>query len=423
MLKKISKLKEFEKNSLITISLSILTGAFGYLYHIILGNIMSVAQYGIANTMITLSSFGVIFMMPLCAMTGRKIAMLKSQGKEEELNSFIYYMVRLLFYVCFVVSIFFLFFIVKQPEYNKKLWILTGFVIFSNILYTMLISMVQGYKNFALYAGVGTIAAVVKIVVTYAIINLVGEVYSVLLGILISNFLCSIIFMLPTSKYRIVKKYQPKKIDGFYQEIITFYKWSFVFQIMWSFLCNGGEIIIMKIFYSDETVGLYSVAITLCKVGMFCVTAITAVMFPEVAANYKNHDKARRYLRKTCIYGGGILALYLILLNLGKHIVILYMYGTNYMEAANLLGAVSFYIFEISIFSILYQYFIAIGKMKEMSCALTAAVLAAYVFATFHLNINCYIWILGCIMLAVITSAVVMLKRSQGEKGYEMSDL
>lgn len=50
-----SFLGEFERNSLIVFSISMLSNVINYLYQIIMGNLLSPSDYGLVNTLLSLS--------------------------------------------------------------------------------------------------------------------------------------------------------------------------------------------------------------------------------------------------------------------------------------------------------------------------------------------------------------------------------
>ena len=104
-----SFLGEFERNSLIVFSISMLSNVINYLYQIIMGNLLSPSDYGLVNTLLSLSIVAGVPSGIFSALTATYTAKYHAQGDTGSIAEFM----RKMFRVSMLFSM--LFFFVSIP--------------------------------------------------------------------------------------------------------------------------------------------------------------------------------------------------------------------------------------------------------------------------------------------------------------------
>ena len=379
---------KFEFNSFFLVAVSAVSGAAGYLYQIILGNILSVENYGSANVLISYISIASMIIQPISTLANRNIAIYKSEQKEDKLESFLAVVFEMVIVACmFILLLVFGAGILQKKNWESFLYAACFAVtLITNIVYNVLLYVVQGFKQFGKYGLVSLAYAVVKVAVVFLGSQYIHRLYIVMVSLSISNIICIILLLYPGKKDNIIRKYKRQNIMPWLSEILPFYGWTFLIQVLLSFIANGGDVILVKYAFSDEMSGIYAVASNLCRIAMIGVSPIITIMFTETAGCLGDKVQLRKLLLKGLLYcsviaGGGFL-----LLNILGKWVVMFLYGARYGDAVLFFGIASFYTMGAIWQNVTCQYCIALGKIKMMAILMLinipAIVLASFVAAT-----------------------------------------
>lgn len=423
MQKILSKFGEFERNSILLMISSVFAGAFSYAFQILLGNVLTVADYGTVNILLTEIAMISIVNAPICLYASRNVAIERDRS-EEEMEKLLAMIWEITFIVGFI-TLFSFFILFKLGKVNSSLdnkeFVYFAFVLFTNILYNILLYIVQGYKNYKIYSLVSILYTLIKFVIAFILYKWANGIVQFLQSLLITNIVCIVVLLYPNRNYKLLKKYRWQKLSDFFSKLAYFYSWTFVLQLVLGFLVNGGDIVLVKMAFSAEQSGIYSVSATLCKVAIFGVTPIMTIMFPEVAGHVENQKSNLRLLKKTLLYGCGVAGAYLFLLNIfGQNIVDL-LYGEKYSEAVEMLKSTSLYIIAIIFLNIVSQYCIALGRIKNLTIGMVVMLGIIIFFSLQHLNLVNMIALLGgtILLFSIIFLAVLFRGAKEVEGEYE----
>ena len=94
------RLGRFELNSILLLITTAFAGIAGYIYQIILANILSVQDYGQANALVTYIGMGTMVIQPIGILTNRNIVIYKAEQKESELEIFLAVILEIAVSVC-----------------------------------------------------------------------------------------------------------------------------------------------------------------------------------------------------------------------------------------------------------------------------------------------------------------------------------
>lgn len=377
----VSKLGEFEKSSILLMACSLLAGVFNYTFQIYLGNVSTVTDYGMINILLTEISMISIINAPIGLYASRNIAV-RGGGRSEEMD-------RLLAVIWEITAIFCLFTVLSLYALYRLGFMNTAlsgrqiayFILcaITNVLYSILLYIAQGYKDYKSYSFVSLLYTVIKFGVAIMLYSRSNGIVEFLQAVLITNLIC-IVMLLYTNRSRLWKKYRLQKLSDSFYSLAYFYGWTFVIQIIIGFLMSGGDIVWVDVMFSEEQAGIYSVAATLSKAALFCSTPITTIMFPEVAGQTDNREGNLRLLKKTLIYGGGIAGAYLVLLNILGGQVVGILYGERYAGAVVMIPAASLYVMAVIVLNIICQYCIAVEKVRKLTIGMIVLFGTVYVF-------------------------------------------
>ena len=158
-----------------------------------------------------------------------------------------------------------------------------------------------------------------------------------------------------------------KQSDYGHKDLLGFYGDIFVLQVFYFFFINGGEIIVLDIFFENFMVGEYSAASMLCKLLFYVITPITTVLLPDVAEKKSQGVDTIKVLKKAIFYVMILIGCFGIgMLVLGNKVLVI-LYGNQYANAGKYLPTAFFYTFSIIILSIMYSYHTAISNTKKMT--------------------------------------------------------
>lgn len=373
---------KFEINSIFLLVCAVFAGALGYLYQIILGNILSVEDYGQANVLITYISAISTITQPMALLASRNIAIYKAEQKEKELNNFLAVIFEMTAIICFIlcVIIFGFEFLRKGKEGDFFYIFCFSLTLVTNIIYNILLYVAQGFKQFGRFGLVGLAYALIKVVTIILIKHMQGA-YIVMAAMTVSDIICIILLACPDRHGSIIRRYKQQSIAEWIPEIVPFYGWTFLVQILLGLIINGGDIILIKHFFSDEMSGIYAVSSVLCKIAIIGTSPILSIMYTEAASCLGDKKVLKNLLKKCWLYCSVIAGVYFLILNIMGEWIINFLYGAKYEKSASLLLATSFAMMSAIWLNIFSQYCMALGKVKMLAVILLFIIIGSLISA------------------------------------------
>jgi len=403
----LKKNRKYELNSIILLILSLIAGAVGYFYHIILANLMSTLDYGEVNSLLAYVSIGATFISPVVILSNRKVAIYCEENKKEDLEKYINFILGIGLLLSVLVGIIlYLIVLFQRVSYDHKIVFLLFLITSTTVLYILVSGILQGTKKFFLLGSISIVNNLIKVFLSAIFLLFETSIYSVLTALIISNIVCIIlIILIGLNQFILIRRININ--TEWLKEIIRFYGWSFLLQFYLSFICNGGELLVIKNFFLDENLGIYSVASTLTKIPIFAITPLTAVMFTEVAGSENKLVHKKLFLYKTLFLGFTIVCLYLFFLNVAGSYIINIVYGNEYINSEKLLRPTSLYTISITMIYIVCQYYLAINLLKKVTFIFTVSLIIIMVGPFFITLLTNYIYFIAVTLLA--TFLVVFL--------------
>lgn len=368
MNEKISKRSSFETNALIVFGLSILANAINGIFQILSGKLLGTTDYGMVNVVNSYVTYLGVFCGPIVTMACCYSA--KLYADKQQVAGFIRWIIKysliLEIFICIagVCAALLMRGIFGEETFRTAVFVVL--LLPTNSFYIILLSIIQGMQKFTIHGLVGLVFYGTKVLVSVFLIQTGWGSFGVISGLLISQILCVGLCLFLLCDYLTGSI---PKIAYSYHDLTDFYSSIFLLQLFYFFYINGGDIIILDLFFSKDTVGEYSAAIMLCKLLFYVITPLTTVLLPNVAEKNSRGMETRGILRKAVFYALVITCGFgIVLWLLGGKILIL-LYGTQYQNAQKYLAFAFIYTVSLVILSLVYSYQTAIGQTRRMTLA------------------------------------------------------
>ncbi len=384
-----------------------------YVFQIVVGNMVSVEEFGMYNSINSLAVNVSIVFSPLSVMACQITA--SNQSKIEK-NRGVYiqiFGVTIGLFVCVLMGGVLLFRLIqgKFGITNMAQWIVILIMIGASGLYAILISVLQGMECFVWYGIIGALLVLGKLGICVINVKQGMAVHGIVWAMLLS-YLCMIIVMVLFLKKRLWKGAEGQREYLSKKEIIQLYGTTFLVQILVSFYINGGEIILMDYLFDDTQVGLYSSAVTLGKVCLYIISIVSVVLLPKVANKATQGVDTRGILYKTVGISLVLAIVYAIFLLVGGKQIIPMVFGQEYNAAMEYMNSVMFFAIPLSTLSIVHNYFLGIGKIKAYGVMLGIITCVAIgIIILFVQDMKCVPIILGGGLYMILIWSLLYVKR------------
>lgn len=413
----LKKISSFQLDVGISFALSMLGSVLNYVLQIVMGNMLTIEEFGIYNAINSLVANTVIIYTPLSIMLCQFIAGNVNTKKQ---NTGIYkqaFMISMALLVALcVIGIF------VYPGLNGKfgadnlfIWELILFTIGIVGIYNVLCGVLQGLSKFAAYGFVGALLFLIRLILSMFYI----KINMGMLGIILAMLLSYVIMF--GGVFWLVRKYiafdrvsKPEYVGK--KELFELYGVTFIAQIILSFYINGGELLLMNFLFDDTQVGLYSSAVTLGKVSMYIVSIISVVLLPTVASRNKQGINTKKMFYQTVAVSLLLSIVYSIfLLTVGKYLILLF-FGNAYRRALEYIPSIIAFIIPLNALTIIQNYFIGIGKVKEYT--LVAGIVTMIAIAVIWLmikNMSGVAIVLGVALSVILVFSLLYVNKVETE--------
>lgn len=333
----------------------------GYAYQIIMGRLLSPADYGLLSALVAL---GVILPVPLGAgimILTRKFAEYGAHGEAGRITDLWNVSRRWIIY-CGV--LFLLLFAILAPEIRDylgvpsltMLWLLGAWI----LVYFFIVAdsaLLQGMQAFGWY-GSGTAAATaVKILASIGLVWAGYGIQGALGALLIAGLAMWGVFAYGARPFRVLAPL-PGKHHFTLQDTLPIIAATTAFTVMTQL-----DMVLVRHYFSSEEAGVYAAAATLGKAVMYLPGAIAIALFPMVAANdAKSVGSANLLIQAVLLVGvlsGGGALIFLVF----PEFLIHFLYGQAYGGAVEVLRYFGFAMLPMALVMVAEHFLIAKGRV------------------------------------------------------------
>jgi len=407
------KIQEFEKDSITLFILLMGANVCNYLFQIIMGKLMTVEDYGVTNTLLGMIGILTIPTTIITIICARYIALYASMGNKDKIISVLGLLFR---FVVLVGCVLLVAGIVGSESVTELLGLNSrGYILgvlciaIVNLLFSVTSGTLQGLKMFFPYGIQTILVAAGKLFLSILLITLGWRVYGVLFAIFSGTVISILYGMLHMREHMrdVFHGKTEKAID--IREFCRYALLTIIAQGCVIAITNG-DVLLVKIYFSDAETGIYSSAAVIGKIAMYVSTAVVATLFPLVVEKNLNGEDTFPLFKKSLFYGGGISAVCGLGMSiLGKYVIGI-LFGERYYEAIQYLPYVCIFVVPLTFVTILMNYVLAVNKVKRFGISMVLGLVGIIMFSMFiHKEISHLMLISGIILGGVFGINILWL--------------
>lgn len=308
------KIKELFKDELIFHTAIVflgttIAGVINLVYHLVTVRMLTPADYGAFNVLVTFIMFTSMAVTPLGTTLTRFFTEYIAKNKLTYLAA-VYRKLnkRLIIFSVFV----FLFFFVLSSPIAGFLKVGSGYIIFCggiiglSLIAPLVISLLQSFQKFKSYSFIGIISSLGKLMVGGVLMGAGFKIWGAITGFLVGpiTIILAALFFLPRLFRRELKSVALS--DSVAVDIAPVYKYFFpVAAALLSFtFLTTIDVILVKHFFSELDAGYYSIAQMAGKIVLFLPSALAIVILPKSTKAHVTNNSSVKILYKSLFWGG-----------------------------------------------------------------------------------------------------------------------
>lgn len=383
------KIKETINHPLITGSVVIFFGTllanfFNFLFNLFMMRNLSVGDYGILASLVSLVTIASIpagaFVPTIVRFGGFYFA----KNDYEMLRGFYFKINRVCFFLAFIFIGFFIIFSQKIGLFfrinDTFLILLVGLSVAFGFIGILNIGILQAKLSFGFLSFINLSGAILKLIIGTFLVYIGFAVNGALIGFFMSALLPYLLSFIPLG-FLFGNKSKTPEIKN--NDLISYGIPSAITLLGLTSLITS-DIILVKHFFDPKTAGIYAGVSLIGRIIFFLSAPIGTVMFPLVV---QKHTRKENYLN-TFLLAGIIVLLPSILLTflyfLFPEFIISFFSKGEYAQASYLLGIFGIYITVYSLFSILANFYLSIKKTNVFIPIGLGAILQLILIWFFH---------------------------------------
>ncbi len=402
---------DFLKNNIIFFAGSMIVAVLNYLYHPILGRMMSVEDFGEVQALISL-------FMQLGIFTGIfnfiVINITANYEDKEERDELISALRKISFYIAgFLFLIIILSSALLQDCFKlSSFWpfISLAFLLLTGVSFTFRKAFLQGVSDFNAVSWAGIISAGFKLVFAVIFVYFGWRSLGAISGLLIAQGLALLYVYLKTKDKLNLSIFSKK---GSKEVIKAEYKYAALIFLATSavtFLYTA-DVLMIKHWFAPEEAGLYSGIATIARIIFFATGSVCGVLLSTI--KIKNSPEVnKQILKKALVLIGLIAGVGVVIFSVFSEFIINILIGSRYTVVAPLLWKVSLLLAIVSVINLLFSYFLALRRSIIVGAAITgpSAIVILSLFNHSSLDQIIYNFLIGSVVVLVVLFKGIFFK-------------
>lgn len=406
------KIRKVVQHPLISGSTIIFIGTFlaniiNYLFNLLMGRMLSVADYGLLSSLSSLFILSAIFAIAFGNVITRFIATYHGSGNRKGEQAVI--LIGAKYITIFSVLILFIL-VMLSPLIGKFLHvtnnifvILIAFSSFFTLMLSLPQGFIQGKMRFLFLSAITIAQPIIKLIVAVILLFLGYSILGPFIGILVGGALPT--FVLYYYLFRkLLEKQQLQQFNeqDFKKEFIHSSYTFFLSGIGITILQNT-DIMLVRHFFGPYESGLYAALSLMGKAIFYFTSPINAVFFPLIA--FRKERKQRLFHVVVLAFGliaGLSTAISFVYFAIPEVVIKIFFPSSSYLEIGRYLGFFSLYILAFSLVFLFNNFYLSIGRRGVYKVTLFAALLQVILILFIHQTIFHIIAILFFISLLLL---------------------
>ncbi|MFH1545373.1 MAG: oligosaccharide flippase family protein [archaeon] len=398
------------KQSFFVLLTELVSGSLAYIYHIVMGRMLSVEEYAVLATIISLFY---ILSVPSAAIQ-TTIAKFVSQFKAKEENEKISSLLSKSFKKLFLIALILAFLLVIFTP------IISNFLHISSPIPFLILSVIVFY-SFLLPIAVGAIQGLQKFnyynlnALTFSSSKLVFAAILVLLGFGVAGALFAFVLAALAGAAILLyglRNYLKRIKTSVFAKEIYLYSFPALIILFCLMIFFNIDLILVKHFFSPYEAGNYAVASVLGKVMFFGSTAIAMVLFPKASQLNAAKKSSLGLLKKSLLYVFIFSFLVFIAYWFFPSFIINLLLGPKYPVAIQLLPLFGLTMFFFSFCNLITYYNLAIQNKRIIFPMIFFAVMEIILLILFHSTlftvIHVLLWTIALLFLTLLIELILL---------------
>lgn len=362
-----------------------LGSVFSYILQVVLGRLFTIDDYGVFNSLLSLSTILTIPIAAIITSLIKIVADLRVENDEQAL-SYLYWNISRKFLfsglALTALTIAFKDFLLKylnisNPNIIYPFAFLIAATLMSNIPTAYLLGLLR-YKGFSLFTSIQSLLRVLlTAIVVYMGFKVAGAFYAMTFTAILAYLFGAVLL-----KKNLIKG-ATASLDSVYQKILTFSFAVLAIRAGLAFI-SSIDLILVKHYFDPTSAGIYAGTVTLGKIILFGTGIIGTVMFPIISDSYAKkenyHSKFLSFLLFQLVLVLGSIAVF----STFPRLITVTMFGLSYLPAVEYLPRFSLFMGLFSMLSFIYQYLLAIETTHAYKVLGIAAVAQIALISQFH---------------------------------------
>lgn len=349
---------KFLKNNFIFFCGSLIVAVLNYLYHPVLGRMMSVEEFGEVQTLISL-------FMQLAVITGVfriiTINIVSNQKTKEEARETILTLQKLALYVILSVSgliIVFSPYLKTFFQFNSFYpFIALSIILLLGLFMTFREAILQGAHNFKALSVSQIIISSGRLTFAAILVYFGWSSFGAITGIIIAQII-ALTYVAAKTRHLFNFSGKGVRIDGRIKKELKYGLLILSVTLCTAFLYTA-DIMIVKHYFPSDIAGGYSGISIIARIIFFITGSTVGVLLPSIKMEDKNKENGKtlkKALFVVIILGGAALLVFALF----PEFVINLLIGERYLPYSYLLPRLSVVIFLVSIINLLSYYLLAL---------------------------------------------------------------
>jgi O-antigen/teichoic acid export membrane protein len=407
---------------------SVAVGALNYAYYPILGRLMSPAEFGEIQVLVSLFLQFTIFLNVLGMITINITANYDSTAKAHRM---IYELEKLAVFIAMAILVFTIIaggFLAQALQFDSSApFIALALALVVSIPLTFRSAYARGQKKFGVASTSQLIGAGVKILFSAALVVAGLGVTGAIFGIVGAQLAAFIYAAWWATKLGLLRP----KISQYgklpvLKSILPELKYSiFVFVgLLTITLMMSIDVILVKYYFDAETAGQYAGIATVARIIFFLAVPIAQVLMPMVKIKQSARQNGQ-LLAKSLVLTVLVCGSALVICLLFPEVILRTLMGGQYGELASLLPILSLVVFIISLVNLVVMYYLALRhKMIVLVGIIGFGVVVGLVLAD-HATVSSIVYniLLGSILTLVAAGLYVLTTIRRGSPNAHKDDL
>ena len=358
---------------------------FNFLFNLFMSRTLSVTDYGILASIISLITFPTLIVTAMNPVVVRFAGDYFAKGDQMLLGGLYKKFFNILLIIGTVIFLLFLFLLSQISQFfhikNYLLLFLTDIIVFLSFLNVINLSFLQAKLAFGFQVLVSFISTALKLLLGVLFVFLGYSVMGAAGAILISGIGGYLVSFIPLRSF-LFKKIKNSDIDN---ADIFHYGTPTALALLGLISFISSDIILVKHFFDPVNAGLYAGLSLIGRIIFFVSAPIGSVMFPLIV---QKHSKGANFSNTFKLALGLVLlpslVLSLIYFFFPKFSILFFLKRQEYLSISPILGLFGFYIMFYNVLYLFANFYLSIKKTRIYIPILIAALLQIVLITLYH---------------------------------------